>query len=654
MGAMLFELGRTMMMLRMGQSPSEGFVNAGPAVYINSTGPNPIMVQPSFQNTPPFGVSNIPIMGGVSGAFGVVNPSRSAGFGDTFRNINVYSAGAPAASAPSVATATSSEGAVNGDRQDAARTQGGNLSNNSVATRGLPARTVVAAIPARSSVEAPNHVLSVLVPVQVRGQVAVPNQSASPQGSQNTIGNGSQQSAVGGVAGIPSIVAQVTQHVANALAANTPVQVPSSAQNTAEQGSRPTTDSRTSNLNSSTAATTQLHSEPSISTETGTRGSNLTPQASNTVNVPSDDSIQQHQQTEDDHGDNARLSCEELATSNLSGGPSSSSSHDVPSSISAENPALENEASDGLDAQSHKPSASGRSEPLGLGGGLIPKKKSGTAKPSGSTTDTDSSSVSQNKDAVSVAQQFLQGVASQNTNASRSNSTTSAPPSSTPQPTTRVPLRRQGGEGQPDIGSMISGMLNNPVFGNLLSNVATQAGGSRGDLRSMMEGLQSPAVVDTISNIMQNVDEEDLGSMFGPGRGQGGIDLSRMMQQMMPVVSQVLGGAGARPTSANSGEPRSQPQHSDGGEGNNLDGRSSSQIDVEQARPVIEDHESPENILGAVLETAAQAYGEDDSIQGMIEELVNDPELTNGYMELLVEQVRERILQSEMKSRNQS
>jgi hypothetical protein len=177
--------------------------------------------------------------------------------------------GAPAASAPSVATATSSEGAVNGDRQDAARTQGGNLSNNSVATRGLPARTVVAAIPARSSVEAPNHVLSLLVPVQVRGQVAVPNQSASPQGSQNTIGNGSQQSAVGGVAGIPSIVAQVTQHVANALAANTPVQVPSSAQNTAEQGSRPTTDSRTSNLNSSTAATTQLHSEPSISTETG-------------------------------------------------------------------------------------------------------------------------------------------------------------------------------------------------------------------------------------------------------------------------------------------------------------------------------------------------------------------------------------------------
>jgi hypothetical protein len=101
---------------------SEGFVNAGPAVYINSTGPNPIMVQvincthllcwfdgqhlsrhcinspsldvqPSFQTTHPFGVSNIPIMGGVSGAFGIVNPSRSTGFGDPFQNINVHSTG---------------------------------------------------------------------------------------------------------------------------------------------------------------------------------------------------------------------------------------------------------------------------------------------------------------------------------------------------------------------------------------------------------------------------------------------------------------------------------------------------------------------------------------------------------------------------------
>ncbi|RLM60995.1 large proline-rich protein BAG6 [Panicum miliaceum] len=55
-------------------------------------------------------------------------------------------------------------------------------------------------------------------------------------------------------------------------------------------------------------------------------------------------------------------------------------------------------------------------------------------------------------------------------------------------------------------------------------------------MRSVMEGLQSPAVVDAISNIVQNVDEQDLGAMFGSARGQGGMDLSRMLQQMMPVV----------------------------------------------------------------------------------------------------------------------
>lgn len=93
----------------------------------------------------------------------------------------------------------------------------------------------------------------------------------------------------------------------------------------------------------------------------GTSGSNSTPQASNTVNVASVDNIQQHPQMEP-----------EVATPNFSG-LSAIGTHDVPSSISAENLALENESSEGVDAQSHKPSASGRSEPLGLGGGLIPK-----------------------------------------------------------------------------------------------------------------------------------------------------------------------------------------------------------------------------------------------------------------------------------------
>ncbi|XP_072994503.1 ubiquitin-like domain-containing protein CIP73 isoform X3 [Typha latifolia] len=46
LGSLLLELSRTTMTLRMGQAPSEAVINAGPAVYISGSGPNPVMVQP--------------------------------------------------------------------------------------------------------------------------------------------------------------------------------------------------------------------------------------------------------------------------------------------------------------------------------------------------------------------------------------------------------------------------------------------------------------------------------------------------------------------------------------------------------------------------------------------------------------------------------
>ncbi|XP_017700411.1 ubiquitin-like domain-containing protein CIP73 isoform X2 [Phoenix dactylifera] len=59
LGSLLLELGRTTMTLRMGQTPLEAVVNAGPAVFISASGPNPLMVQPvpffpgsSFGGTP--------------------------------------------------------------------------------------------------------------------------------------------------------------------------------------------------------------------------------------------------------------------------------------------------------------------------------------------------------------------------------------------------------------------------------------------------------------------------------------------------------------------------------------------------------------------------------------------------------------------------
>ncbi|KAL5232374.1 hypothetical protein ABZP36_031150 [Zizania latifolia] len=643
LGAMLLELGRTMMMLRMGLSPADAFVNAGPSVYINSAGPNPIMVQPSFQNTPPFGVSSIPVIGGISGAFGIVDPSRASG-------VNVY--GTSTTSGSSVGMTTSSVGTGNGGRQNVERTQGGNPPANPM--HGLPPRTVIAAIPARSTTEAPNHVLSVILPVQVRSQVAVPNQSTVSQGSQTVVASGSQpnsastvpQASLGGVASIPSIGAHVTVQVAHALSVSQPDQVSSFVQNTVDHGSRPVTNNGVSNVHSVASASTQLQNELSDSNDGHT---SLNEQSLITEHVPNAGRTQ-HVQMEGTHADNVGKPSEELASTNLPGQTTATCTNDVSMNRTAENSAQKNMPSDGVSAQSIKSSASGRSEPVGLVGGLQPKRRSRTAKTSGSSGDSgeylDSSRISNSQDAVSMGQQVLQALASQNTNVSRRSVAVSPPPSSTSQFSGGIPLRRQGGEGQVDIGTMISSVLNNPVFGNLLSNVAEQAGvGSAGDLRNMVEECtQSPAMMDTLSNMVQNVD--------GSRRGQGGIDLSRMMQQMMPVVSQVLGGAGGRPAGTNSGQSRLRPQCNDMDVGGASDG-GSSQIDLHQARQHIEQHDSPRDIFNAVLETAAQAYSEDESIQGMLEELVSDPELTDDYLKLLLEQVQRRI-QSASESRNQS
>ncbi|XP_042448669.1 ubiquitin-like domain-containing protein CIP73 isoform X1 [Zingiber officinale] len=46
LGSLLLELGRITRTLRFGERPSDAVINAGPAVFISASGPNPLMVQP--------------------------------------------------------------------------------------------------------------------------------------------------------------------------------------------------------------------------------------------------------------------------------------------------------------------------------------------------------------------------------------------------------------------------------------------------------------------------------------------------------------------------------------------------------------------------------------------------------------------------------
>ncbi|KAK7265161.1 hypothetical protein RJT34_32777 [Clitoria ternatea] len=72
LGAFLLELGRTTMLLRLGQTPTEAVVNGGPAVFISPSSPNPFMVQPlPFQPGTSFGASPL----------GTAQPNSSLGGG---------------------------------------------------------------------------------------------------------------------------------------------------------------------------------------------------------------------------------------------------------------------------------------------------------------------------------------------------------------------------------------------------------------------------------------------------------------------------------------------------------------------------------------------------------------------------------------------
>lgn len=154
LGAFLLELGRTIMTLRLGQTPSEAVVNAGPAVFVSPSGPNPLMVQPlPFQPGTSFGA--IP-MGSVQPGSGLVN-GRSAGFLPRRIDIQIRRGSSMASSnvnqearintqqAPGQATASGTD--ILGSQATMRNSDGSSFAGES-GVRVVPIRSMVAAVPA--------------------------------------------------------------------------------------------------------------------------------------------------------------------------------------------------------------------------------------------------------------------------------------------------------------------------------------------------------------------------------------------------------------------------------------------------------------------------------------------------------------------------
>lgn len=123
--------------------------------------------------------------------------------------------------------------------------------------------------------------------------------------------------------------------------------------------------------------------------------------------------------------------------------------------------------------------------------------------------------------------------------------------------------RGQNSRGQFDTADAMSEVLRSPALDGLLAGVSQQAGiGSPDALRNMLgQFTQNPAMRNTFNQVAQQIESNDLGNMFsstGGGQG-GGFDFSRMLQQMMPIVSQALGGVSA--SSSPAPAPSLRPDH---------------------------------------------------------------------------------------------
>ncbi|CAN4101660.1 unnamed protein product [Withania somnifera] len=198
-GAMLLELGRTTMTLRMGDAPDDAVVNAGPAVFVSTAGPNPIMVQPlPFQPGTSFGP--VPV-GTVQNSTGLSGGSVGSGF--IPRNIDIR-----IRTGPFMASNTSqreptglqqsrqaSQAASNGGSSDQQNTGGTRSSSaGESAVRVVPIRAVVAAVPpsvGHSTSESTRSPMGIFYPVLARvrhvSSVNSNNSGASQASDQNNL-----------------------------------------------------------------------------------------------------------------------------------------------------------------------------------------------------------------------------------------------------------------------------------------------------------------------------------------------------------------------------------------------------------------------------------------------------------------------------------
>ncbi|XP_057986742.1 ubiquitin-like domain-containing protein CIP73 isoform X2 [Hevea brasiliensis] len=580
-GALLLELGRTILTLRMGQSPADSSVNPGPAVYISPSGPNPIMVQPfPLQTNSLFGGSSVQS-----------NPMSSGhvGIGSAPRNINIHiNAGARAS---------------NGEGMQGERGNGTGFSGSGP-VRMLPVQNVIAAA-------VPSHSTGVTVSVSNATQPGLGVSISQPPSDSTSLS---------------SVIAEVNSRLRSLVGAMQGENQPTSG---------------------------------SVTSGTGNGASNKQPEGV-MISGAGESSVTlsglmfdgHDQKNQDDHvrGSNGEVTESFLRSKDVSScsvGCSNGGTSLKPEETSENAPSS---------SEKHDLSEGAEAVPLGLAmGSLECKRKTRQPKSVVKSGDlgTSNTPVCENLNTGMTGQQPLQSLASLSSGTNRVGANeihSSQIPSSVCRNLEHSPLGEQGSDAQFGTSSVVSQVIDSPALNGLLAGVSQQTGvGSPNVLRNMLQQLtQNPQIMSTVSQIAQQVESQDLGNMFsGLGSGQGsGIDLSRMVQQMMPVVSQVLSrGSAAQPFFHV--EPEAQQQYNERrSSGNEKPNDQNVQIDLQDVAQRIGHFNAPGDIFRAVAENAGRLNGNESGSLDIVQELSNNADLVHDYIEMLQRDIHQ-LLQSD-------
>ncbi|KAH8509676.1 hypothetical protein H0E87_011445 [Populus deltoides] len=567
LGSLLLELGRTILTLNMGQSPAQSSVNAGPAVYISPSGPNPIMVQPfPLQTNSLFGGSVPPSNPVAFGPVGIGNAPRHV-------NIHIHAGTSLASVIPAIGNRTSSTG-VQGEH--------GNTASSGVSgpEQVLPGRNVVVAtVPLRSA--------GVTVAAQPGLGLSL-SQPPSDSMSLSSIVN--------------EINSQLRQLSGNMQEGNQPA----SGSIGSDAGNNPTNSEMNSTVFNGVGESSV--SLPGVMSE----------HHGQKVQVRDNDPF-----SSKDIPSSSEDSSSSLKSDDTSQDVSSSSSkHDVPDSTKA--------------------------VPLGLGLGSLDHKRR-TKQPKSLVRSVDSETTNthpnQNPDTGIIGQQLLQSLAFHSSGTNRNIMPSDPVAPSAGQVMEGRPPINLSSDGQVDTASVVSQVLHSPVINNLLTGVSEQTGvGSPNVLRNMLQQLtQNPQIMNTVSQIAQQVDSQDLGNMFsGLGSGQGGgIDLSGMVRQMMPVVSQVL--VRGSPTTQLFPTPEPEPQMQSNERESNGAENPSIQINLHEVAQRIEQFDAPQDVFQAIVGNAARLNGNGSNAEDILHELNNNEDLASDYVEMLQRDIHRRL-----------